>query len=987
MNRAKLGLTLAFVASLATTVALLFLLSTLRAQATALAVDSAAGIGPGASRHPPAGVRQPLPQGHRNARSDPDACTIAIATGDSTVDGRPVLWKNRDYFGRPGAWQAKLFRHEATSRTFSPSDPFSDRFSYVAVSDRGDLSDLQDVMETLYYPRMGANERGLAVVSAQAHTLASDVQRDVVGSASHDPRGVRNGGLNHWILSRCETITQVQQLLAATNDGGGYNGSTARNTATIIAVIDRLGGAAIFEVDGNSFARENITKEFAPLDERPHSSGPPPGGYSGFDYRTNFSRIDFTNTNICSGTYCFPYFPDECTDTIVNGRVVHDCHGHPDGINDLEHSASSVKRWRRVAARMDDGPKDYRYFIQKWFRAYAHPRENYLETVARSVGYAPYLTEVKYRTYLPIVIKGSGMATTSVRYAPHTAFSASSSGTLPHNWAQEKPTGWHLNRFVTVSSAVIVGSKEGDQDEGRLTTMWVALGEPSVAVFVPIFPYAGEPPAVLEDFFLSANAKRRLVYDYGTDADGYPVDNIDPISPYTHLRNADHSIDLSPLFGGNYYGEGGLQAYNFVIEDRLFEAYSDTVDAWRALNATQITSSMLASWQVARAGWAVDEYVKSDPTSVVYQAETDFEHTSGRTATWNGLTAWQFSQDGHMTRTHDFVGPTIVEVIARGSSDSGTWPRMKVCVDGECLTEVGGETGHGDSIVVSSTNATNKAKDVGSDTIDPSAPRFALYRYRTVRTGVAALTIEAVDASSSGSLSVDKVIVRTEPCSVEMFEAEKDWDAKSDECVQIDEHSILLTCTHGSFDVYHYAWGVPFTVEVVAKGYSTNPSPVLELHCNSGSIGTATLTTRYEVYPFDWDPGAAGQVTCTVRPVNDKDVRVDKLLMKERLPLQPNTAPTGCFTVDATLDGPTVIVTATALVTDPDDDDIASYFWDFGDGKSHCSANPLATHAFTGTPDLNLLTLHATDHRGKTSPIPRCTTTRREPLSLEVPHR
>ncbi len=174
---------------------------------------------------------------------------------------------------------------------------------------------------------------------------------------------------------------------------------------------------------------------------------------------------------------------------------------------------------------------------------------------------------------------------------------------------------------MTVSSAVIVGSKASDQDKGRLITMWVALGEPSAAIFVPVFPYAGRPPAVLDDFFLSINAKRRLVYDYETDTQ-YPIDNIDPISPYTRLRNYDHSIDLSALFGGNYYGEGGLQAYNFAIEEELYKAYQSQVNDWRE-DTDQITPDTLAGWQAEKAVWAVEEYVKSDPTVVTYEAEDD----------------------------------------------------------------------------------------------------------------------------------------------------------------------------------------------------------------------------------------------------------------------------------------------------------------------------------------------------------------------------
>jgi len=905
-------ITFALLLGLVAAISVMVLVSTSSAQAAMLTANSTPGSVLDSFRgHGPSTVVWPQDAGDGAAD-----CTIAIATGSSITDGRPVLWKNRDYFDRSEAWQAILFWHQATGNTFSISDTFEDRFNYVAVSDRGDRSDPQDVAETLYYPHMGANERGLAIVSAQAHTLGADVQTQTVDLVSQDQRGIRNGGLNHWILSRCETITDVERLLTDTNDGGGYNGSTARNTASLIAVIDRFGGAAIFEVDGNSFARQNITKEFTSLDERPHSSGPPAGGYNGFDYRSNFSRITFTNTKICSDTICFPYFPDE----------------NQDGINDLEYSESSKERWKRVEERMDDALKmdkgsiDYRYFIQRWVRAYGHPRENYLETLARSVGYAPYLSSPAYA------------------------------------WTQEKSVGNHLNRFVTVSSVVIVGSKAGDQDEGKLTTMWVALGEPSVAIFVPVFPYAGQPPAVLDDFFLSINAKRRLVYDYERDIRGYPIDNIDPISPYTRLRNYDHSIDLSALFGGNYYGEGGLQAYNFAIEEELYTAYQSQMDKWRELTADQITPGMLADWQATRISSAVEEYVKSDPTIVVWKVNR------------------VFTEDRYISRTHDFAGPAIVEVIAKGEPDNGTWPRTKVWLSDTngyttCLTEVGDETGIDCTVVVSPAHATNKAKSVNGDLDGVTATmRFDLYRYRTNYTGTADLYVEVVSATAATTVTIDKVLLRTEPRSVEMYEVEKDWDARSEACVQIDDDSILITDTTGHFDIHHYAWGEPLTIEVVAKGFSINPSPVLKLYCNSQLVGTATLTMEYAVYAFGWSPGSEGQITCRIQPDNYKDIRVDKLLMKEGLPVYANTAPSGCFSVEYARVAPIgyIPITATARVTDPDGDAIASYFWDFGDGQSSCSGNPVVTHTYRYPNNPARLVLYATDHRGKTAVIRCC---------------
>ena len=171
---------LALLADLAAMVAVFFLLSTLHTQAVTLTVNSIADSGPGTlwghERFTVAtsllSTQSAVAWDNKTAEDD-EACTIGVATGDSTGDGRPVLWKNRDFFGHSAAWQANLFWHKATGQPLSASYATTDRFNYVAVSDRGDWSDPQDITETLYYPRMGANERGLAVVSAQAHTLSA----------------------------------------------------------------------------------------------------------------------------------------------------------------------------------------------------------------------------------------------------------------------------------------------------------------------------------------------------------------------------------------------------------------------------------------------------------------------------------------------------------------------------------------------------------------------------------------------------------------------------------------------------------------------------------------------------------------------------------------------------------------------------------------------------------------------------------------------
>ncbi|MCL6451421.1 MAG: hypothetical protein K6T75_09025, partial [Acetobacteraceae bacterium] len=280
------------------------------------------------------------------------ACSTAIATGSSTVDGRPVVWKNRDNSLTVDCWRSIVCRHTATGGSFGSGDRYTDRFNYVALT----ATDSVDPVTGEHYPWMGVNERGLGLVSAACHNLANDVVAARGYPVSQDTNGANNGVLNMWVLSRCEHVDEVEQLLRDTNNGGGYNNSYARNTNTILMAIDRWGNAATFEADGDSFTRDNVTRTYAQdgegyyaqtHDDDKDTANPPDGGYNGFDWRANFSRVTWTKPN------GFPYFVDDYVNEIVGDQVVL-TGDRGDGIHDWEDSTSAVMRWNRIGIRMDD---------------------------------------------------------------------------------------------------------------------------------------------------------------------------------------------------------------------------------------------------------------------------------------------------------------------------------------------------------------------------------------------------------------------------------------------------------------------------------------------------------------------------------------------------------------------------------------------------------------------------------------------------------
>jgi hypothetical protein len=482
------------------------------------------------------------------------ASSMAVATGSATVDGRPVLWKNRDHWSTPDGWKVFAYNYAADGSSFGAGDRYTARFNYLGITAEG--SSGVDPITGTRVPWAGANDRGLLLTQVAGHTLDSDFASSHGYPVSQDlANGMSGGYLNHLVLSRCEHIDEVEELLRDTKDGGGFNGSHARNTSTMIGVADRWGNAAIFEIDGDSFTRDNITTTYAqdanghysaPHDDDKDLPNPANGAYGGYDWRNNFSKVDWLKP------YGFPYFVDSRTTTVavdpVTGNDYVTNNGGPsDGIHDWEDSTSAVMRYPRAGLRMDDPHlKDYRYFIHKYVGSNGIGQLFDIETLGKNIGELP--------------------------YAPG-----------------EKPTGYHLNRFVSTFGVSLVGAKSLDPYDGKLAVVWVALGEPTVGLFVPMFPYANTLPTELADMYATINAKRHLVYSY-TDDDA---------DDYSGGRNIDHSIDTVALAGANgYYGEGGIQKYTFAIEDWAFDQFDGFIASLRGGTRTlaQLRTDM-QEWQ------------------------------------------------------------------------------------------------------------------------------------------------------------------------------------------------------------------------------------------------------------------------------------------------------------------------------------------------------------------------------------------------------
>jgi hypothetical protein len=145
-------------------------------------------------------------------------CTIGAAAGRATADGRPLLWKTRDYLSEPDN-KVQFITNLG--------------YRYLAVTDDGNVTT----------PWMGVNEYGFAIINSNSTDLSD-------GSLT----GPGNGTLMRMALTTCKTVTEFQALLDQTN-------ITGRTTNANFGVIDTTGAAAIFETAHYAYWRYNADRE------------------------------------------------------------------------------------------------------------------------------------------------------------------------------------------------------------------------------------------------------------------------------------------------------------------------------------------------------------------------------------------------------------------------------------------------------------------------------------------------------------------------------------------------------------------------------------------------------------------------------------------------------------------------------------------------------------------------------------------------------
>lgn len=141
------------------------------------------------------------------------ACTTAVISGKATVDGRPLLWKNRDT-------TTGLHNEVALLE--------GGQFQAIAVVNAGQRGSIW----------MGVNEAGFCIENSVSRDLAIDEQ----------VKGPGNGSFMKNALETCRTVADFEKLLEETNVSG-------RLTVANFGVIDAEGGAILFETGPKTYVK------------------------------------------------------------------------------------------------------------------------------------------------------------------------------------------------------------------------------------------------------------------------------------------------------------------------------------------------------------------------------------------------------------------------------------------------------------------------------------------------------------------------------------------------------------------------------------------------------------------------------------------------------------------------------------------------------------------------------------------------------------
>ena len=154
-------------------------------------------------------------------------CTIAVLSGAVTVDGRPILWKNRDTYNP----DQRFIYYQSYQRDGIETIPFTgDCF-------RSDTTKIY----------MGANASGFAIMNSDSYNLHDSLSN-----------GIDDGTLMRLALETCRSLDDFSSLLDSTN-------ATGRRDCWNFGCFDTTGAGAIFECANRQYWRFDVSSSVSPM--------------------------------------------------------------------------------------------------------------------------------------------------------------------------------------------------------------------------------------------------------------------------------------------------------------------------------------------------------------------------------------------------------------------------------------------------------------------------------------------------------------------------------------------------------------------------------------------------------------------------------------------------------------------------------------------------------------------------------------------------
>ncbi len=143
-----------------------------------------------------------------------EACTVGVISGKYTIDGRPLLWKNRD------TWAINnciMYFNDA-------------KYSFVGLVNSGDTTG-----KSVW---IGVNSQGFAIMNSASYNLNIGDTVELNGD---------EGKLMKDALANCKTIEDFEKMLDALDKPTRFEAN--------FGVIDANGGAALYELGNYSYIK------------------------------------------------------------------------------------------------------------------------------------------------------------------------------------------------------------------------------------------------------------------------------------------------------------------------------------------------------------------------------------------------------------------------------------------------------------------------------------------------------------------------------------------------------------------------------------------------------------------------------------------------------------------------------------------------------------------------------------------------------------